>query len=230
MTATDDLRTLLTAALLEVMAPGRERNAEDAKHPLTHELYLWAPSPLGTPNGRGAKPANVGQVVDAITTALAGRVVITPPSVPHPGPRTDADFYRTAAWNLRHGYAVGGSNVTATVSTLLDTVATALDGADPREDDDTRRFTRGRPNDAAERFAEEDLAEKLIDAVEGDSLALDGAEWWVEEDRLDPADFVMTDDESGECYRVTLLAEIRKVHPAVAGRGVETVDVQGGVL
>lgn len=137
-------------------------------------------------------------------------VTVDVPSVPYPGPRTDADFLRTVAWNLRHGYEVGGSNVTATVATLLDRVATALDGAGPREDDESARYRRD-VNDAAGRFAVVDLLEKLADEVEGDSVVLDGSEWWVTDTESEPGSFTIADDEAGESYRVELDARIRKV-------------------
>lgn len=70
-----------------------------------------------------------------VEAPIDDRVTIRVPSVPYPGPeRTDAHYYRQAAWNLRNGYEVGGSNVTATVVAALDAIATALDGEGPRPD------------------------------------------------------------------------------------------------
>jgi len=137
-------------------------------------------------------------------------VTITVPSVPHPGPeRTDAFYLRGAAWNLRHGYGVGGSNVTATVAELLDRVATALDGAPPRAEDDTLRC-RPDVNDAAERFDASDLLEALVEEAEGDCLVLGGAEWWLSDTEAEPGSFAIRDDDTGQSYRVELAATIRK--------------------
>lgn len=68
-----------------------------------------------------------------------------------------------------------------------------------------------RINDASERFDEGSLTERIVSRLDGDDLILDGAEWWVEEDDLDGGVFTMTDDETGEAFKVTLLAEIRRV-------------------
>ena len=164
--------------------------------------------------------------VTRLRAALAAdpaAVTIAVPSVPHPGSRTDAHFLRTVAWNLRHGYEVGGSNVTSTVSVLLDRVATALDGAPPREDDEAARC-RPDVNDAAERFDASDLLEALVEEAEGDCLVLDGAEWWLSDTETEPGSFTITDDETGQSFRVELDAVIRKVErtPA-AGRAVDDV-------
>lgn len=78
--------------------------------------------------GRGP----LDSVHGAAPSATPGRVTIDVPSVPYPGSRTDAYFFRTAAWNLRNGYDLGGSNLRDTVAVLLDRVATGLDGAPPK--------------------------------------------------------------------------------------------------
>lgn len=49
------------------------------------------------------------------------------PHVPYPGGRTQAEMYRAAADRLDAGYAVGGSNMTATVVQLMRNAADALD-------------------------------------------------------------------------------------------------------
>jgi hypothetical protein len=68
-------------------------------------------------------------------------------------------------------------------------------------------------NDAAARFEALDLAEKIVHEITGDSLVLDGAEWWVEEG-LDSNVFTMTDDETRERYTVTLHPSIERLPAA----------------
>ena len=139
------------------------------------------------------------------TASRPGVVTVEVPSV-----HTDAHYFRTVAWNLRHGYPVAGSNVTATVAELLDRVATALNGAPPREEDDTLRC-RPVVNDAAERFDVADLLEALVEEAEGDCLVLDGAEWWLTDTEAEPGAFTITDDDTGQSFRVELDAKIRRV-------------------
>jgi len=58
---------------------------------------------------------------------IAGVVTVEVPAVPFPGSTTDAAFYRSAAQHVRRGYTVGGSNLSATVATLLERVADGLE-------------------------------------------------------------------------------------------------------
>lgn len=86
---------------------------------------------------RGLTTDHPAHVLDALTQA--GHVVVQAPEVAHKGPHdTDASAFRQAAWNLDHGYKVGGSCVRDAVSTLLRRVAGALTD-DPRTTSELRR-------------------------------------------------------------------------------------------
>ena len=58
-------------------------------------------------------------------------VTIEVPEVPYPGGSTTPEFFRRAARNLRSRESVGGSNLRATIATLLERTAHAIDGGVP---------------------------------------------------------------------------------------------------
>lgn len=71
--------------------------------------------------GLDAEVGRLRAVVESIRTASV---------VSHKGPHdTDTAMMRRAAWNLRRGYEVGGSNVKGAVARVLIVVADALDGS-----------------------------------------------------------------------------------------------------
>jgi len=79
------------------------------------------------------------------------RATIDVPDVPYPGGRTTAEFFRTAARNLRGRYSPGGSNLRDTIAVLLDRTAAELDAATgttptpPAAGDGLRVAPDGRP-------------------------------------------------------------------------------------
>jgi hypothetical protein len=57
------------------------------------------------------------------------KITVQSPEVAYPGGHSHQHYMRTAARNLRQDFPAGGSNVRASIASLLDRVADAMDAA-----------------------------------------------------------------------------------------------------
>jgi hypothetical protein len=76
--------------------------------------------------GRRGSAGDLLDLIDSLPSADAGYVIVKVPVLPYPGASPQSLFYKTAARNVREGFPVGGSNVTAAVAELLASVGAAL--------------------------------------------------------------------------------------------------------